>query len=217
MLRVQVAAGEVQSFAYVHDYTVIEGERALPEWNEAEFPHLRWGVTKNPNGFSKRRAHSLRGLIALEAEAVGKMLTSGEWFPERNWVWAISNDGLFECPLHVESVPCRQEWTPDHSQNGGFYRSIPARLTLSELLVERTTPGASQGTNQRELASSMRIIAAMRELLMAGDGGNFPSDAKVIDQLVQRYGQAEGISKRNLESVFAAAKRIAGSSLRPKE
>ena len=56
----------------------------------------------------------------------------------------------------------------------------------------------------------------MLDLLLAKDGGAFPSQAKVIDQLVERYGAAEGVSKRTLEKVFPEATRVAGNSLRPK-
>lgn len=62
----------------------------------------------------------------------------------------------------------------------------------------------------------MGIIAAMRALLVERDGGNFPSQAKVIDELERRYCQIDGISKRNLEKVFADATRTVGSELKSK-
>lgn len=79
----------------------------------------------------------------------------------------------------------------------------------------QTTP-TEKPLDTREDSSLHRIIAAMLALLQSEDGGDFPSTAKVIDQLVQRYGAAEGVSKRNLEKVYAEAKRVVGIDLRPK-
>lgn len=75
-------------------------------------------------------------------------------------------------------------------------------------------PAKSESSPRNENAN-LRIIAAMLALLRDQDGGGFPSDAKVIEVLVEKYGAADGVSKRNLEAVFPAAKRIAGDDLKP--
>lgn len=74
---------------------------------------------------------------------------------------------------------------------------------------------AKNESSPRNENANLRIIAAMLALLRDQDGRGFPSDAKVIDVLVEKYGAADGVSKRNLEAVFPAAKRIAGDDLKP--
>ena len=62
----------------------------------------------------------------------------------------------------------------------------------------------------------MGIIAAMHALLRDKDGGGFPSDAKIIAQLVERFSAVEGVSERNLQKVFPDATRAAGDLMRDK-
>ena len=80
------------------------------------------------------------------------------------------------------------------------------------------TPAADAGgrASARSENATLRIVAAMLALLRDKDGARFPSDAKVIEQLVGKYGAADGISKSNLEKVFPAAKQVAGDDLKPK-
>jgi hypothetical protein len=79
-------------------------------------------------------------------------------------------------------------------------------------------PAADAGgrASARSENATLRIVAAMLALLRDKDGARFPSDAKVIEQLVGKYGAADGISKSNLEKVFPAAKQMAGDDLKPK-
>ena len=79
-------------------------------------------------------------------------------------------------------------------------------------------PAADAGgrASARSENATLRIVAAMLALLRDKDGARFPSDAKVIEQLVGKYGAADGISKSNLEKVFPAAKQVAGDDLKPK-
>lgn len=77
------------------------------------------------------------------------------------------------------------------------------------------TDAGGKGSVRSENAT-LRIVAAMLALLRDKDGARFPSDAKVIEQLVGKYGAADGISKSNLEKVFPAAKQVAGDDLKPK-
>lgn len=79
-------------------------------------------------------------------------------------------------------------------------------------------PAAEAGgrASARSENATLRIVAAMLALLRDKDGARFPSDAKVIEQLVGKYGAADGISKSNLEKVFPAAKQVAGDDLKPK-
>lgn len=81
-----------------------------------------------------------------------------------------------------------------------------------------TAPAADAGgrASARSENATLRIVAAMLALLRDKDGARFPSDAKVIEQLVGKYGAADGISKSNLEKVFPAAKQVAGDDLKPK-
>ena len=80
------------------------------------------------------------------------------------------------------------------------------------------TPAADAGgrASARSENATLRIVAAMLALLRDKDGARFPSDAKVIEQLVGKYGAADGISESNLEKVFPAAKQVAGDDLKPK-
>lgn len=99
--------------------------------------------------------------------------------------------------------------------------SLPNPLTFPDefpkpVSAPEPDPPAKAEPSTRNENANLRIIAAMLALLRDGDGGRFPSDAKVIDVLVDRYGAADGVSKRNLESVFAVAKRAAGDDLKPK-
>lgn len=91
-----------------------------------------------------------------------------------------------------------------------FPREFPRDQAGPEPAVA-DTPG-SRESSSRAANVHLRIIGAMLALLRNPDGGGFPSDAKVIDVLVEKYGTADGISKRNLEAVFAAVKRIAGDN-----
>lgn len=99
--------------------------------------------------------------------------------------------------------------------------SLPVPFTFPEefpksLPAPEPDPPAKIVPSPRNENANLRIIAAMLALLRDRDGGRFPSDATVIDVLVGKYGAADGVSKRNLESVFPAAKRAAGDDLKPK-
>lgn len=104
--------------------------------------------------------------------------------------------------------------------------SLPSPFTFPDefpktATLETAAPVASEPAHDkprrtpRNDNANLRIIAAMLALLRDRDGGKFPSDAKVIDLLVEKYGAADGISKRNLEKVFPAAKQAAGDDLKP--
>jgi hypothetical protein len=100
--------------------------------------------------------------------------------------------------------------------------SLPAPFNFPEEFPKSPAPepvaadaSAKSEPSPRNENANLRIIAAMLMLLRDQDGGRFPSDAKVIEMLVEKYGAAEGISKRNLEAVFPAAKRVAGDDLKP--
>lgn len=75
---------------------------------------------------------------------------------------------------------------------------------------------SSKPLSSRKEQSYLGIIAAMRALLRDKDGGGFPSEAKIIEQLVERFGTVDGVSKRNLEKVFPDATRAAGDAIPPK-
>ena len=91
----------------------------------------------------------------------------------------------------------------------------PSEFLLEDLYFPADV-SSQRAIHPREKASLQRIITAMRLLLRSKDGGNFPSDAKIIDRLLTLYGAAEGISKSNLEEVFATASVEVGNSLKPK-
>jgi hypothetical protein len=64
----------------------------------------------------------------------------------------------------------------------------------------------------RKERSYLGIIAAMRALLMDKEGGNFLNPTKVIGALEERYSSFDGVSKRNLETVFSAIEKTFGGS-----
>jgi hypothetical protein len=100
--------------------------------------------------------------------------------------------------------------------------SLPAPFDFPEEFPKSPAPEpvaanaqAKSEPSPRNENANLRIIAAMLMLLRDQDGGRFPSDSKIIEMLVEKYGAADGISKRNLEAVFPAAKRVAGDDLKP--
>lgn len=93
----------------------------------------------------------------------------------------------------------------------------PAALVEFIDTLDQPRTRRSAAVNPRERANLLSIVAAMRKLLRSQDGGKFPSDAKIIELLVERHGQAEGVSKRNLEKLFAEASRDDEIDLIPKK
>ncbi|RDS79157.1 hypothetical protein DWU98_19325 [Dyella monticola] len=119
-------------------------------------------------------------------------------------------------PLELNVKP-NQEWVESGGyEEGGYYRDRYPIITKDKLywLSEESEKPEPQST--RKTNSYLGIIAAMRNLLMDRDGGGFPSQAKVIAELESRYGDVEGISKRNLEKVFAEAGRLLGAGKQPR-
>lgn len=103
------------------------------------------------------------------------------------------------------------------------YRSKPdslfsAAYFLATDVLQMKALMAGKATEPKVLASReensyLSITAAMLALLRIPrneGGGGFPSEAKLIQVLVDKFGAVEGVSKRKLEEVFAAAKRQAG-------
>lgn len=70
-------------------------------------------------------------------------------------------------------------------------------------------PARSEDSRTRD--THLRIIGAIVGLVTQSIGSvrpQYPSEAKLIEEIILKTGQPRGLSKRNLETVFADAKRV---------
>ncbi len=80
--------------------------------------------------------------------------------------------------------------------------------TISGVVASEKAEGQ---LSTKERNSMLGVVGAMLALLRSEDGGKFPSQASVIDALLTMGPERQGLSQRNLEKIFAEAKRIANS------
>lgn len=82
----------------------------------------------------------------------------------------------------------------------------PSALLALEAPENGSTAQAEKPLTGKERGGLLNIIGALVELIQTPKGGR-DSDASVIRELIDNYGDKNGLSKRNLEEKFADAKR----------
>ena len=218
---------ELPCFIYVSGaYARGEQDEFLPAWSEDKFPFCNWedhGSPLGERGLSAIEATRLRrpryyvsGWVAIGIHDFSEIFFKGKIIVNAATIYVVSSDLREAIPLQL-NIKSEEEWVESAGyEQGGYYRDLMTLITKDKLYWISRGLDDSKPLSPRKENSYLSIIAAMRALLMDEEGGNFPSQAKVIDELVRRYGRADGISKRNLETVFVAATRSAGE-LKPKE
>lgn len=124
-------------------------------------------------------------------------------------------DALTWLPQPMHNAYAVAPFREEAFTQGGY---VVTRQSLEKFAIHigfTVTASISRVSSSRKEKSYLGIIAAMRALLRDKDGGGFPSEAKIIDQLTARYKAVSGISKRNLETVFRDATRIMDDAIPP--
>jgi hypothetical protein len=206
-------------------YAVGTQEEFLPSWSEADFPFAAWrdlGCRVDVNGFSnntteeRRPRYYLTGWFAITEHAFSEVFFRGKIFIDTSWIYAVNADLSVGIPLQLNVQPDK-EWVESGGyEEGGYYRDTYPVITKDKLYWLSLKTGQHGLRSSRKENSYLGIIAAMRSMLMDEDCGGFPSQAKVIAELENRYGDIEGVSKRNLEKVFADAARLLGVGKKPR-
>lgn len=220
-LRARILSGKEICFVYAaNSRAYAEKGEWLPAWDDETFPLVEWidhGSVSRDDFASDphwgwpphRRPHyHLSGWVGLDRGVVETVLTRGEDDLDLSPVYVFSSERKAVCCLRLRADP-KKEWVTagDVYEDGGYWREVPIKLTIADLFIPATESNENKTLSPRKEQSYLGIIAAMRALLREKDGGGFPSEAKLIDQLVLRFGTTNGVSKRNLETVFAAATR----------
>lgn len=224
-LRARLMSGNEYCFIYAADFMSWAADNSwLPAHDAERFPMVRWidhgsefcAVT----GFDSTRRfppnrtprYQVTGWVAIPPHMAAEVLTLGYSALDFAHVAVFDCNSILvsELQLHVQG---RTEWvTTDSSEyiEGGWERGIPATVKPADLFMPTGAGIESNMLSSRKEQSYLSIIAAMRALLRDEDGGGFPSEAKIIDQLVTLFPNIDGVSKRKLESVFAGATRTTG-------
>ncbi len=226
LLRARILSEKLDCFVYIARLDAYGNEESfLPPYDRALFEHVAWRdygssidyevMGHGHSDILKRRPrYRIDGWVIMYEGEVDRVLTIGEAELHGSTIYVVTNDRSDGYGLLVDA-PCKKEWvTIVGSEDGGFYREVPQMIRREDLFMRSESNSENKRFSPREEASLFRIVAAMLALLQANDGGGFPSQAKVIDLLTDRFGAAEGISKRNLEKVFAEAARVAGQDLK---
>ena len=230
-LRARILSEPLLCWAYVASLPAsADGHRWLPAWTADTFPNLGWidhGSSFKENFNPETGEHwppfrvpwyHIRGWVVVDPSLTEEVLTRGEGILNDAPVWVIDDADNKDYCLRVYAKP-KREWVTANAGEyleGGYWREVPAILTPADLFIPAGAGATNKPLSSRKEQSYLGIIAAMRALLRDKDGGGFPSEAKIIDQLVSRFGNADGVSKRNLESVFADATRTARDAIPPK-
>jgi hypothetical protein len=200
-------------------------EKWLPAHDPERFPMVRWidhgSEYRSREDFTRRSEYPpsrtpwyhLSGWVVLEPDHAAKVLTQGEAKLNLAYVGVFDSNDEFVCELQLH-VPDRIEWVAanvDEYSSGGYERKFPIKVTSSDLFMIANQNASSRTLLPRKEQSYLGIISGLRALLRHKEFGGLPSDAKIIDQLIERYKHVDGISKRKLEDVFADATRTVGS------
>lgn len=230
-LRARIMSGDEICFIHAARFMAwAVGDKWLPAHDNERFPMVQWidhgSEFRDETGFRPRHPgppnrtpwYHVSGWVAIPDDMAADVLTRGQAELDFAHVGVLDCNLDLACEL-VLHVQAHTEWvTADIGvyERGGFEREIPAVVGAHDIYVRAAANNANKALSPRKEQSYLGIIAAMRALLRDKDGGGFPSDAKIIELLVDRHRTVGGISKRNLESVFADATRTAGDLLPPK-
>ena len=224
-LRARALSGEVLCFIYAAFLKASgDGDSWLPAYDPERFPIAEWVdhgtfidyVFETATHADAPNYH-VSGWVAVDPGFAAAVITRGEAGLDRASVAVVDSDGAIAAYLRL-SVPRNEQWVPvDNGEylDGGYIRYFPVTISAADLFMRASVDSDPKLLSSRKEQSYLGIIAAMRALLQDKDGGAFPSDAKVIDQLVQRFKAVDGVSERNLQIVFRDA-TIATRDLIPK-
>lgn len=204
VLRGRVLSGKEACFTYVSGaWCQGSDNEFLPAWTREDFPFVSWtdhgsllSDELNTDGRCPRPRYTIRGWVRLPSLMTEHVLISGRESLGGRWI-AVTDVSLdIAAFLQVES-PVEFE--------GQVIAAPDLYFPCSRIVAESVA-------SPRRDANILRIVAALRQLLMDKDGGGFPSQARIIDLLSERHQGEEGFSKRNLETVFAQASRALQST-----
>lgn len=219
-LRGRILSGKGECFIHLAEVSA-QGtqDNPLPPWEHSLFPLIRWadhGSYWERNGFGaydgprvRTPQYTLSGWVVLDQDEVAKILMRGQASLSGMLAWVV-DAGLDQgFPVTVRVKPDKEWIELREHEEGGYYRDVPVHVSKEDLffLPEQKREAEQAPLSARKERSYMGIISAMLELLLDKDGGGFPSQARIIEALEVRYGSRDGISKRNLEKVFAQAAR----------
>lgn len=216
-LRARILSGQERCYVYASLLNAYAKEsNTLIARSDDQFPMVGWedlGAWDYSKDFrptsewapSRSNRYRVRGWVVLAEDAVDLVLTQGETQWDYVPVYICDAQENVVCPLRFRVEP-KKEWVKADSGeyvDGGYWRNVDPVITSTDLFL-RSPEVRPKPLSHRKEQSYLGIIAALRALLRSRDGGGFPSDAKIIDFVVQHF-RTEGVSKRNLEKVFADA------------
>jgi hypothetical protein len=114
----------------------------------------------------------------------------------REAVWRQTLRGL-RCEPYTATVPAPEEWDLTVSTSNAVRGEVAARTVTAE---------ARTSISDKERDNLLRLIGALLELVQSPRAGR-DSDAAVIRELVDNYGDKPGMSKSNLDRKIPEAKR----------
>lgn len=230
-LRARILSGSLECFIYVANVRAYAAtEEWLPAYDSERFPLAEWidhgsafrreDDLEPRDGWPPNRTpwYHISGWVGLDRGIVEAVLTRGNCEFDYAPICVQDSEQTLICWLRVRTDD-EKEWVDvggSQYEEGGYWREKPVKLTRDDLFLLAAESDAPKTLTSRKEQSYLGIIAAMRALLRSEDGGGFPSEAKIIDQLVERYRAVNGVSKRNLESVFADATRAIDDLTSPK-
>lgn len=228
-LRARIMSGDVLCFTYVTNVAAYaDAGYALPAHDDEQFPTTRWVDHGSPfstpwlpsgagPGPVRCPWYHLSGWVQVTPDFAAEALTHDSVPLDGAPIGIRDLDDKLVSALTVTAPPDREWVAADTHEwpNGGYMRDVPVTLHGSDLFA-RAANDTNKALSSRKEQSYLGIIEAMRALLRSKDGGGFPSDAKIIDQLVERHKGIAGVTKRTLEGFFADAKREVGDLLPPK-
>lgn len=222
VLRARILSGQASCYVYVARVTAYAvQDQWLPAWTADDFPIVEWvdhgsEFRKKGNAFTSfdlepnpTPRYTLTGWVELARSESEMVLTRGECESNEALIAIRDKERSITCYLSLR-MPSKSEWVYAVGDDGGHWRNVPATWTPADLFMSSDARDANKPLSSRKEQSYLGIIAAMRALLRDKDGGGFPSEAKIIELLVDRFGSVDGVSKRNLEKVFPDATRVAG-------
>ena len=221
-LRARILSRVLPCFIYASDlFCCASPDNWLPPHDPIDFPDVSWldhgYLFHYDDGLQIRRIlrdkaphYHIKGWVELDAELTADILTRGKAELDFANAYVTDRSDGRRYGLMLRAQPHTFMTVTGPGEDDFYETETPILLTPSDLFMCATEDAAPNGLPSRKEQSYLGIISAMRALLRDKEGGNFPSDAKIIDQLVDRYKVLDGVSKRNLEGVFADATRANG-------
>ncbi|MDR3388916.1 MAG: hypothetical protein P4L92_17895 [Rudaea sp.] len=214
VLRARILSAQLPCFAFLAQEQAFGTQSEfLPAWDGRTFPDIYWqdhGTSFFAERVPRMPRYTLQGWVELETTLVSKILSLGPQPLDRQWVGICDGNDNLICEVVAQGGPGSE-------YEGYLYQPSATVIGPEHVFLKSSTESEKQQIHPRAENGYLRVIAAMRALLLSPDGGDFKKQDALIELLVSRYGAAEGISRRNLESLFPRAVNVAGTSLRPPE